>query len=75
MSAEPTAAMSDDERAAAEWEAALDAEKTERAEQAEAHEVASELAGGADQVAPATFANFAPTGGSAGAGDELLAPR
>ena len=71
MSAEPTAAMSDDERAAAEWEAALDAEKTERAEQAEAHEVASELAGGADQVAPATFANFAPTGGSASAGNDI----
>ena len=68
MSAEPTSAMSDDERAAAEWEAALDAEKAERTE---AHEVASELAGGADQVAPATFANFAPTGGSAGAGNDI----
>ena len=62
MSAEPSSAMPDDERAAGWGEAPDD-------ERGGAHEVASEVAG--DHVAPATFANFAPTGGGAGAGNDI----
>jgi flagellar motor switch protein FliN/FliY len=52
---------------AADHTAASDAE---RPEPAEAREVASELASRADSVAPATFANFAPTTGT-GAGNDI----
>ena len=62
MSAEPSSATSDDP-SAADWGAAP------HDDHGAAHEVASELAG--DNVAPATFANFAPTGGSAGAGNDI----
>jgi len=56
--------MSDDEANAADWASALDADAPQ------AHEVASEVAG--DNVAAATFANFAPTtGGAAGAGNDI----
>jgi flagellar motor switch protein FliN len=58
-------ALSDADRQAAEWVAALDTEKA-----AEANEVASELAQRAESVAPATFANFAPTA-AAGAGNDI----
>ncbi len=56
------AAMSEQDRMAAEWAAAVDDPR------GEGHEVADELANAAESVAPATFANFAPTtaGGSAG---------
>jgi flagellar motor switch protein FliN/FliY len=64
MSAEQAAPMSDDEANAADWASALDADAPQ------AHEVASEVAG--DNVAAATFANFAPTtGGAAGAGNDI----
>jgi flagellar motor switch protein FliN/FliY len=58
-------ALSDADRQAAEWAAALDAGAA-----AEANEVASELAQRAESVAPATFANFAPTAAS-GAGNDI----
>jgi flagellar motor switch protein FliN/FliY len=44
-------AMSEEDRMAAEWAAALNETKTE---------TASELAGPAEHVAPASFANFSP---------------
>jgi flagellar motor switch protein FliN/FliY len=53
---------------AAEWAAALDDGKPA------GHEVASEVADAAESVAPATFANFAPTAGqgaAAGAGNDI----
>jgi flagellar motor switch protein FliN/FliY len=59
MSAEQQAATPDSQEAlAAEWEAA-----------AAAASARSELQTPADQVAPATFANFAPTGGNAPGND------
>jgi flagellar motor switch protein FliN/FliY len=58
-------ALSDADRQAAEWAAALDAGTG-----AEPNEVASELAQRAESVAPATFANFAPTA-AAGAGNDI----
>jgi len=62
MSADPdTSGMSEEDRMAAEWAAALSESKSE---------VANEVAGPADSVAPATFANFAPTG-VGGAGNDL----
>ena len=65
MSAD-NAAMSEEDLRAAEWAAALDDDKPA------AREVASELAGAAESVAPATFANFAPTAGAAaGAGNDI----
>ena len=60
MSAENTA-MSEEERAAAEWAAAAE----------QGREVASEVTPPAESVAPATFANFAPTGNSGGAGNDI----
>ena len=67
MSAD-NAAMSEEDRQAAEWAAALDESKQS------AHEVASEVASAAESVAPATFANFAPTAAAApgmGAGNDI----
>ena len=61
------AAMTDEDRQAAEWAAALDDDKPT------GHEVASEVTNAAESVAPATFANFAPTaaGAAAGAGNDI----
>ena len=64
MSAD-NAATSDADRTAAEWGAAADDDKSG------GHEVASEVANAAESVAPATFANFAPTAGAAGAGNDI----
>jgi flagellar motor switch protein FliN/FliY len=64
MSAD-NAAMSDEDRQAAEWAAALDDDKPS------GHEVASEVANAAESVAPATFANFAPTATNGGAGNDI----
>jgi flagellar motor switch protein FliN/FliY len=65
MTAE-NAAMSEEDRMAAEWAAALDESKPAGTE------VASEVTGAAETVAPATFANFAPTGANgAGAGNDI----
>ena len=65
MSADHTAAASDEDRMAAEWAAALDDDKPS------GNEVASEVAGAAESVAPATFANFAPTSAASGAGNDI----
>jgi flagellar motor switch protein FliN len=62
MSAEQAAA-SEAERLADEWAAAVEQPG------AAAHEVASEVA--AESVAPATFANFAPTAAGGGAGNDI----
>jgi flagellar motor switch protein FliN/FliY len=65
MSAD-NAAMSEEDRMAAEWAAALDEAKPA------GHEVASEVTTAAESVAPATFANFTPTAGQAGgAGNDI----
>ena len=61
MSAEAQT-MSEEDRTAAEWAAALD--------ESGGGEVARELANPADGVAPATFANFTPTAAS-GAGNDI----
>jgi flagellar motor switch protein FliN/FliY len=59
--------MSEEDKMAAEWAAAL-AESNPAA----GNEVASELTNAAESVAPATFANFAPTGAnSTGAGNDI----
>ena len=60
MSAE-TQTMSEEDRTAAEWAAALD--------ETDAGEVASELANPASSVTPATFANFAPSAAAAAGND------
>jgi flagellar motor switch protein FliN len=61
-----TAAMSEEDRMAAEWAAAVDQTK------AAGNEVASELAPAAESVAPASFTHFAPTGTTgAGAGNDI----
>ena len=65
MAAEDLSAMSEEDRMAAEWAAALQESK------GGANEVASELAAPAESVAPATFANFAATGVTTGAGNDL----
>jgi flagellar motor switch protein FliN len=62
MSAEQAAA-SEAERLADEWAAAVEQPG------AAGHEVASEVA--AESVAPATFANFAPTAAGGGAGNDI----
>jgi flagellar motor switch protein FliN/FliY len=62
MSADPNPQMSDEDRMAAEWAAALNESKSP--------EVASEVAAPAESVAPAAFTNFAPTGAAA-AGNDL----
>ena len=65
MSAEQAAA-SEEDRLADEWAAAVEQPN------AGGHEVASEVTSAAESVAPATFANFAPTGaGSGGAGNDI----
>ena len=65
MSAD-NAAMSEEDRMAAEWAAALEEGKPA------GNEVASELTRTPETVAPATFANFAPTGANgAGAGNDI----
>ena len=53
------AAMSEEDRAAAEWAAGAEPQR----------EVASEVA--PDSMAPATFANFTPTGTGGGAGNDI----
>jgi flagellar motor switch protein FliN len=59
MSAEPESQMSEEDRMAAEWAAALAESKPA--------EVASEVAAPAESVAPAAFAHFSPTpAGNAG---------
>ena len=68
MAAESETPMSEEDRMAAEWAAAL-SEST-----APASEVASEVAAPAESVAPAAFANFSstgPAGAGAGAGNDL----
>jgi len=67
MAAEPSEAMgemSEEDRMAAEWAAALSESK------GAGGNVASEVAAAAETVAPAAFANFAPTGVS-GAGNDI----
>jgi len=64
MSAD-NAAMSEADRTAAEWAAAVDDGKPS------GREVASEVTNAAESVAPATFANFAPTAASGGAGNDI----
>ncbi len=63
--AEPAEQMSEEDKMAAEWAAAL-------ADSKPAAEVASEISGPAESVSPAAFANFAPTGAAgAGAGNDI----
>jgi flagellar motor switch protein FliN/FliY len=64
MAAEPQE-MSEEDKMAAEWAAALAESKPAGGE------VASEVAGPAETVAPASFANFAPTGANPGAGNDI----
>ncbi|MGL6111347.1 MAG: flagellar motor switch protein FliN [Rubrivivax sp.] len=62
------AAMSEEDRTAAEWAAAVEQNR------GSGHEVASEVTHPAESVAPATFANFAPTAAAApgmGAGNDI----
>jgi flagellar motor switch protein FliN/FliY len=59
--AEPDTNMSEEDRMAAEWAAAL-------AETKDSGNVASEVTAMAETVAPAAFTNFAPTGAGGGAG-------
>jgi len=63
MSAEPDTHMSEEDRMAAEWAAALAETKD--------NNVASEVAAPAETVAPAAFANFTPTGTTNAAGNDL----
>jgi len=63
MSAEPNT-MSEEDRMAAEWAAAL-------SESQAANNVASEVAAPAETVAPASFANFTPTGAPNSAGNDI----
>ena len=62
MAAEPQDQTSEEDRMAAEWAAALSETK--------GGEVASEVSTAAESVAPAAFANFAPTGVT-GAGNDI----
>jgi flagellar motor switch protein FliN/FliY len=62
MSAEPQGGMTEEERMAAEWAAALEESKGSGA-------VASEVAGPAETVAPAQFTNFSPSAGQTTAND------
>ena len=59
------AAMSEEDRMAAEWASAVEPDG------AGGTEVASEVAQPAESVAPATFANFAPTASNGGAGNDI----
>jgi flagellar motor switch protein FliN len=56
MAEQDTPVMSEEDRMAAEWEAALSESKPSNAP---AHEVASQVAPAAESVSPAAFANFA----------------
>ncbi len=60
MAAEPESTMSEEDKMAAEWAAALSESKPD-SKSAAGHEVASEVALAAESVAPAAFAQFAPT--------------
>ena len=62
MNAEPQGAMSEEDRMAAEWAAALEQSKA-------GGQVASEVASPAESVAPAQFTNFSPTAGQGTAND------
>jgi flagellar motor switch protein FliN/FliY len=64
MNADANAAMSEEDRMAAEWAAALDESKSA---------ASTEVAPAAEAVAPATFTNFAagPAAGPAAAGNDL----
>lgn len=62
MNADPQGAMSEEERMAAEWAAALEESKS-------GGQVASEVAPPAETVAPAQFANFSPTSAQTTAND------
>jgi flagellar motor switch protein FliN/FliY len=64
--ADPESQMSEEDKMAAEWAAALSESKAASA----GNEVASEVAAPAETVAPASFANFTPTG-NANAGNDL----
>ena len=64
MSADPATQTAED-KMAAEWAAALEESKPG------GNEVASELANPTESSAPATFANFTPTPGVAGAGNDI----
>jgi flagellar motor switch protein FliN len=64
MSAEPDTPMSEEDRMAAEWAAALNESKSASSN------VASEVAAPAESVAPAAFQNFTPTAGG-GAGNDI----
>jgi len=59
-----TNTMSEEDRMAAEWAAALSESK-------DTNNVASELAAPAETVAPASFANFTPTGAPNSAGNDI----
>ena len=65
MSAEPDSNMSEEDRMAAEWAAALSESKPA------APDVASEVAAPAESVAPASFTNFTPTPGATAAGNDI----
>jgi flagellar motor switch protein FliN len=58
-----SAEMSEEDRMAAEWAAALSESKGSN--------VASEVAGPAETVAPASFTNFTPTTNAGGAGNDI----
>ena len=64
--AEPESPMSEEDKMAAEWAAALSESKAAAA----GNEVASEVASPAESVAPANFTNFSPTG-AGNAGNDL----
>ncbi|MDH5338638.1 MAG: flagellar motor switch protein FliN, partial [Rubrivivax sp.] len=72
MAAEPSESMSEEDRMAAEWAAALSESKGDGAAPADGAtaSTASEVSVPAESVAPAAFANFAPTGIS-GAGNDI----
>jgi flagellar motor switch protein FliN/FliY len=63
MSADPSTTMTEEDRMAAEWAAALQ-------EGQPAAEVASEVRPPAETVAPAQFTNFTPSS-AAGSGNDL----
>jgi flagellar motor switch protein FliN/FliY len=67
MSAEENTAMSEEDRMAAEWAAAL---AESQPSSGGGGNVASEVANPAEQVAPASFTNFSPTAGT-GAGNDI----
>jgi flagellar motor switch protein FliN len=62
--ADPNPTMSEEDRMAAEWAAALEETKDSSA-------VASELTTAAESVAPASFANFTPTGVGNGTANDI----